>query len=554
MALYPAGALAALLIVAAGSALALDAPAAHAGGEKDYGHDGEKDYGHDGEKDYGHDGEKDYGHDGEKDYGHDGEKDYGHDGEKDYGHDGEKDYGHDGEKDYGHDGDREHRDAPSRATMSEDGACGSSELPAGGACIPYKITSGEVTGAVATEGAAGMTELAVSIESPDDGGKLALAPIMKGCGPSDAPLILVDGEEWDDYMYHDGRLKVMFAAGTELVEVVGECVAPAFGADPGAMMAEEEPEAMMAEEEPEAMMAEEEPEAMAMMEPPAPVAEPAGSPGLPPPCPDCVGDGRAQADAAAASATTITVRTDAASYGHSSTVVVEGTVARIKYGMPVTLIVTSSTGNIVSLSQLPVDRSGGFSTSFSTDGPLWKYDGTYTLRVQYGAQASSNKATFDLVGGVQPAPVVPEPPADGPPACPAGSIAAGDDCVQYEITGGASVTGASVAGADGGFNVLTVAVDSAGEDGILTVMPMAPGCNEAGDPLVVVDGEEWDDYAFDGSELSVMFPAGAGEVEVIGTCVVPEFGAVAVLALAAAVVAAVALTARSRPGLLVPRP
>ncbi|MFB5598469.1 MAG: PEFG-CTERM sorting domain-containing protein, partial [Nitrosopumilaceae archaeon] len=45
---------------------------------------------------------------------------------------------------------------------------------------------------------------------------------------------------------------------------------------------------------------------------------------------------------------------------------------------------------------------------------------------------------------------------------------------------------------------------------------------------------------------TVEFPAGTEEIEVIGTFVVPEFGTIAALILAVAIISIVAVSARSR--------
>ena len=47
--------------------------------------------------------------------------------------------------------------------------------------------------------------------------------------------------------------------------------------------------------------------------------------------------------------------------------------------------------------------------------------------------------------------------------------------------------------------------------------------------MVLVDGEEWDDAEINGNEITVMFLAGAEEIEIFGTHVIPEFGAIAAI-------------------------
>jgi predicted secreted protein with PEFG-CTERM motif len=67
--------------------------------------------------------------------------------------------------------------------------------------------------------------------------------------------------------------------------------------------------------------------------------------------------------------------------------------------------------------------------------------------------------------------------------------------------------------------------------------------------FVLVNGEEADFDETTSSmsrSLSIMFPAGTEEIEIIGTFVVPEFGTVAALILAVAIISIIAVSARSR--------
>ena len=64
--------------------------------------------------------------------------------------------------------------------------------------------------------------------------------------------------------------------------------------------------------------------------------------------------------------------------------------------------------------------------------------------------------------------------------------------------------------------------------------------------MVLVDGEEWDDVEINDNKVTVMFPAGAEEVEIIGTFVVPEFGTIAAMILAVGMISIIAISAKSR--------
>ena len=102
-----------------------------------------------------------------------------------------------------------------------------------------------------------------------------------------------------------------------------------------------------------------------------------------------------------------------------------------------------------------------------------------------------------------------------PSQCAKSELSVKGNCVPYSITGG-TVKGVSVNTDD---KSLIVRIDAM-EDGTLTLSPSKKVLDGAF--MVLVDGEQWDDVEFDGNKITVMFLAGAEEIEIIGTFVVPE--------------------------------
>ena len=249
----------------------------------------------------------------------------------------------------------------------------------------------------------------------------------------------------------------------------------------------------------------------------------------------------------------ITVHTDAQEYSHSSTIEVNGGVKTYKPGTPVTLIVISPQGNRVNLQQLDVDpATNTYATTINTGGNLWNYDGRYTIKVQYGVgQGASNKVHVDLTGSGITNPVRDEQmmePERMSQECAAGELSVGADCVQYTMSGG-SVTGASAMYAgEGGGTALLLNVDAT-EPGALTIFPNKMACGDT-NYIVLVDGQEWDDISLVGDSLTVSLFAGASNVEIIGACVVPEFGALTAMVLVLAVIAVVVASSRGRIGIM----
>src|SRR5579885_2481178 len=82
----------------------------------------------------------------------------------------------------------------------------------------------------------------------------------------------------------------------------------------------------------------------------------------------------------------LSLSTDKTVYDRQSVIDVTGHVQNVISGLPVTLRVSDSLGNVVQVSQLTVDNSGNFETKFNTSSPLWARGGTYTTLVQYGEQ------------------------------------------------------------------------------------------------------------------------------------------------------------------------
>jgi len=247
-------------------------------------------------------------------------------------------------------------------------------------------------------------------------------------------------------------------------------------------------------------------------------------------CPDCVDEPVSKIDVSP-----VIVWTDSEAYDHESIIMVNGAVDHIRQGVPVTLQVFSPLGNLVTIAQLTVDSDGKFVTTLNTSGPLWKYDGTYIIVVTYGPQEVNNKVLVELTGGIIPEPTISEPPVQ----CGASELSATGACVPFSITG-ATATGAWFSSET---NSLTVKISSF-DDGTLTVNPSGDAIS--GIFMVLVDGQEWDDVKINGNDVTIMFPAGTEEIEIIGTFAIPEFGTITALILAVAIISIIAVSAKTR--------
>jgi predicted secreted protein with PEFG-CTERM motif len=239
----------------------------------------------------------------------------------------------------------------------------------------------------------------------------------------------------------------------------------------------------------------------------------------------------------------LTVHTDSATYGHADTITVTGHVANVIPGnVPITVTVMSPMASLVTIDQFNVASDGSFETTMSTAGNLWKYDGTYIIEVNYGSL--DNNVKVELDGGVAVAEKKHMDHGDDTMhhddvECGSSEVSIGGNCTSYDISGG-HVISATINTND---NSVIINIHS-DDDGTLTISPSTS--TQKGIFMVLVDGEESDDAEINGNTVIVPFSAGTEQIEIIGTFVIPEFGTIAAMILAVAIISIVAISAKSR--------
>jgi len=98
---------------------------------------------------------------------------------------------------------------------------------------------------------------------------------------------------------------------------------------------------------------------------------------------------------------TITVVTDSSSYTTGEMINVSGSVSDYDESDPfknfdMTLKLIAPNGNIVTISQIPLNSDGSYSTYIPAQGPLWMYDGDYTVSVSHGSDKNAS-TTFTFI-------------------------------------------------------------------------------------------------------------------------------------------------------------
>ena len=97
----------------------------------------------------------------------------------------------------------------------------------------------------------------------------------------------------------------------------------------------------------------------------------------------------------------LTIGIDSSSYTTGEIINIAGSVSDYDESDPfknfdVTLRVIASNNNIISISQIPLDSDGSYSTSVLADGPLWSFDGDYVVSASHGPDKSAS-ITFAFV-------------------------------------------------------------------------------------------------------------------------------------------------------------
>jgi len=238
----------------------------------------------------------------------------------------------------------------------------------------------------------------------------------------------------------------------------------------------------------------------------------------------------------------IAVSTDKDVYNRTSIIIVSGHVQNAITGQTVTMEVSDSTGKTVEVNQLTLNSNGDFQDKINTSSPLWSSDGTYTIYVQGGASQGLLTATtqFTLSGG-------------GQLSCKSEQLSAtvGPElyCIDYSIEGG-TASGATLNTASKTL-VVNIQADSDGQITLNIPRSVLDAKSNTNDTtfVVLVDGEDvqqfTDSSTADVRNITIPFQAGSEKIEIVGTQIVPEFGSIAALVLAIAIISIIAVSAKT---------
>jgi predicted secreted protein with PEFG-CTERM motif len=252
----------------------------------------------------------------------------------------------------------------------------------------------------------------------------------------------------------------------------------------------------------------------------------------------------------------IIVTTDKSSYLEGEMISISGEIKNIALGNQLSIVIQAPNGNIVTLDQITVGSDKQFSTEIKLGGKLMKQEGTYTIKV---TQDKNNQVTTSFeFGGVSSneLDIIIDSPitatAITATAITATTITVQDstDLISYEITNGKIINIMT----DMDAKSLLIDIEAWDDGSITLTIPRSvldAKINDGDDDefFVLVDGEEVDFEEITTSTdrtLTIEFSAGAEQIEIIGTFVIPEFGTIAAMILAVAIISIIAISAKSR--------
>ena len=257
----------------------------------------------------------------------------------------------------------------------------------------------------------------------------------------------------------------------------------------------------------------------------------------------------------------LSINTDLPRYSQGDTIVMTGHVRDSQNETAVTLRVFNSLKNMISIAQLLPSSDGSFTKTFLATGPLWKSAGNYTIVAQYGLYTNTT-STFYYNGGDGGSTITKA--TNGTYALQSGSQIYN---IPYIIKGG-TVSSMNILAPQ---YTLEITVSTTADGSITVTLPRNmidakippppnPDANLTGakvdtagleDSTFIVTANSKQVTQFTETKnqnvriLSIPLHNGDNKIDIIGTVIVPEFGQIAALVLAIAIISIIAVSAKT---------
>ena len=241
----------------------------------------------------------------------------------------------------------------------------------------------------------------------------------------------------------------------------------------------------------------------------------------------------------------ITLKAANTAYQEGDVITITGSIEKIIPGMPATLQVFFEK-NLIQVSQVKVSQDGEFTDTFTAAGPQWQREGTVIIKSDYGgASTELNIEFFKNTSGVFTSNYevkIPEGGTFDVPYTMKGVIISSMNLNQKNLSLVINIATSS----DGNLNINLPrnSIDSVNNNGqdIDFIVLMYEGDSQI--PIQTDVKKVETGNAFRSIDIPVK--DGDTKIEIVGTHVVPEFGTIAMIVLAVAIVSIIAVSAKSR--------
>lgn len=231
------------------------------------------------------------------------------------------------------------------------------------------------------------------------------------------------------------------------------------------------------------------------------------------------------------------------SYMKNEPIIISGSVSIILLD-PLIIQIVNSGGTIIDVAQITPAQDGSFTHTILAKGPLWNNYGTYAAKASYGSDYFA-EIKFNFVTEKDPTKLENNFEVRTP-----------DDAstfdVEYAIIGG-TLNDISV---DQQLFSLIVTIDATDDGTLAMKLPRDAidakdnGCQGTDDKYIVSIDQKQIQYQNINDEsadrtILIDFEATDSSIQIIGTCIIPEFGSVAIVILAISVISIITITRKN---------
>ena len=233
----------------------------------------------------------------------------------------------------------------------------------------------------------------------------------------------------------------------------------------------------------------------------------------------------------------ISVQTNDDNYIQGDTILISGKIITVIGDTQVTMQLFQE-GNLIEIAQIKVSQDGNYIHTVIAQGPLWKNQGSYMVKVTYG-EGNIAETLFDYTPKSEIIETTKNFPVD-----------AGDSGtfeIKYTIRGGI-VESIEIEPENLG---LLVKINSLDDGKIILELPResidAEKQNGKDEKFIILIDDvqaTYEEIQIDSTvrEIGINFEKGDSEIQIIGTHVIPEFGTIVMIILTIGILASILLT------------